>query len=118
MPFVQFNFRNDFEEITERGLSPAQFQLLKELFLEYRIDEYELYNIMHKKPEAIGFKPGDRVLYKGYTHLRPGQKEFKVYEVSGLHLDCLTDVSIKPVSGGKTQRVYHRDLVKIEQLKK
>lgn len=115
MPFVRFNFRNDFEEVTKKGLSPAQFQLLKELFLKHQVDEDELYNIMHKKPEAIGFKPGDRVLYKGYTHLRPNQKEFKVYEVSRLYLDCLTDVSIKPVSGGEYKRVYHRDLVKIEQ---
>lgn len=78
------------------------------------VDEDQLYNIMHKRSEAIGFKPGDRVLYKGYTHLRPTQKEYKVYEVSRLHLDCLTDVSIKPVSGGDSKRVYHRDLVKIE----
>jgi hypothetical protein len=115
MPFVKFKFRDDFEEITKKGLSPAQFQLLKELFLRYQVDEDELYNIMHKRPEAIGFKLGDRVLYKGYAHLRPDQKEFKVYEVSRLHLDCLTDVSIKAVSGGEKQRVYHRDLVKIDE---
>ena len=114
MPYIEFNFSNDFEKIIKNGLSPAQFQLLKELFQKHRVDENQLYYIMHKRPEAIGFKPGDRVLDTGYTHLRPDQTEFKVYEVSKIHLDCLTDVSIKPLSGGDSRRVYHRNLVKID----
>ena len=115
MPHVEFNYENDFEEIIKKGLSPAQFQLLKELFQKHMIDEDQLYYIMHKKPEAIGFKKGDRVLYKGYTHLRPNQTEFKVNEVTAIHLDCLTDVRIQPITGGDSRRVYHRDLVKINQ---
>lgn len=115
MPNIDFNFRKDFEKIVNEGLSPAQFQLLKELFQKHLVDENQLYYIMHKRPEAIGFKIGDRVLDMGYTHLSPNQNEFSVYEVSKIHLDCLTDVSIKPLLGGDSRRVYHRDLVKIDQ---
>jgi hypothetical protein len=113
MPHVEFNFGIDFEQIVKQGLSSAQFQLLKELFDKYNVDKNQLYYIMHKKPEAIKFKIGDHVLYLGYTHLRPNQSEFVVYEVVKLHLDYLTDVTIKSLNDGSSQRVYHRDLVKI-----
>ncbi len=115
MPFVNFNFKKDFEEIVKAGLSPAQFKLLNELFRKHNVDEDQLYYIMHKHQEALGFNIGDRVLYVGYTHLRPNQTEFDVYEVVSIHLDCLTDISIKPVNGGESKRVYHSDLIKIEQ---
>lgn len=55
MPNVKFNFREDFEKKVELGLSPAQLQLLKELFQKHHVCEDELYYIMHKKPEAIKF---------------------------------------------------------------
>lgn len=113
MSEVKFNYKNDFERIVKQGLSSAQFQLLIELFQKHRINEEHLYYVMHKRPEAIGFKKGDRVLDMGYTHLRPNQSEFKVYEVIKIHLDCLTDVSIKPITGGDSLRVYHRNLMKI-----
>lgn len=113
MPHVEFNYTDDFEEVIEQGLSSAQIQLLKELFQKHMVDEDQLYHIMHKRPEAIGFKIGDCVFYKGYIHLRPNQTEFKVNEVVKIHLDCLTDVTIKPITGGDSQRVYHRDLIKI-----
>lgn len=115
MPNVKFNFREDFEKKVELGLSPAQLQLLKELFQKHHVCEDELYYIMHKKPEAIKFNIGEHVLYLGYTHLRPDQTEFTVYEVIKIHVDCLTDVTIKPITGGETQRVYHHDLVKIKK---
>tara|TARA_R110002050_G_scaffold109897_1_gene221700 strand:- start:243 stop:590 length:348 start_codon:yes stop_codon:yes gene_type:complete len=115
MPHVEFNYREDFEHIVKQGLSSAQFQLLKELFQNHNVDQDQLYYIMHKKPEAIKFKKGDHVLYVGYTHLRPSQTEFVVNEVIKIHIDCLTDVTIKPLSGGHTQRVYHRDLIKIDK---
>ena len=115
MPNVEFNFRKDFEQKVEKGLSSAQFQLIQELFEHYNVDKDHLYYIMHKMPEAIKFKKGDHVLYMGYTHLRPNQSEFIVYEVVKINLDALTDVTIKPLTGGDTQRVYHRDLVKINK---
>ena len=43
MPFVRFDFRNDFEEVSKKGLSPAQFQFLKELFFKHQLDEDKLY---------------------------------------------------------------------------
>ena|SRR5690606_10330217 len=115
MPYVEFNYHDDFEKIVEQGLSSAQFQLLRELLQSHNVDKEQLYHIMHKRPEAIKFKVGDHVLYMGYTHLRPNQTEFKVHEVIRIHLDCLTDVTIRPIAGGDTNRVYHRDLVKINK---
>lgn len=115
MPNVEFNFKQDFENIIQQGITPAQVQLLKELFEKYNVNEDEIFYIMHKKPEAIKFKKGDHVLYLGYAHLRPSQMEFEVNEVVNIHLDCLTDVSIRRLSGGESYRVYHRDLVKIDK---
>jgi len=113
MTRIKFNYTTDFENIIKQGLSNAQLQLLKELLQKHNVDEEQLFYIMHKKDEAIGFTIGDRVLYKGYTHLRPNQTEFKVYEITNIYNDCLTDVRIKPVSGGESIRVYHRHLEKI-----
>lgn len=115
MPYVEFNFSDDFEKMAKQGISSAQFQLLKELFDKHNIDKDQLYYIMHKKPEAIKFKKGDHVLNLSYTYLRPDQTEFVVHEVVKLHIDCVTDVTIKSLSDGNTQRVYHRDLVKINK---
>lgn len=116
MPNVEFNY-GDFQRQLVKGLSSAQSQLLTELLQKHEINKDQLFYIMNKRPEAIGFKKGDRVLYKGYSHLRPNQTEFIVHEVTQLHLDCLTDVRIKPITGGNTRRVYHRDLIKINQKK-
>ena len=114
MPHIEFNYKDHFESKLEKGLSSSQSQLLKELLEKHKVDKDQLYYIMHKMPEAIGFENGDRVLYMGYTHLRPEQTEFKVYEVTRIHLDCLTDVTITPINGGNSLRVYHRDLYKIK----
>ena len=103
---------NNNERILFRKAGRIKF---RELFEHYNVDKDHLYYIMHKMPEAIKFKKGDHVLYMGYTHLRPNQSEFIVYEVVKINLDALTDVTIKPLTGGDTQRVYHRDLVKINK---
>lgn len=115
MPHVEFNFKDDFEHKVKQGISSAQLQLLNELFDKHNVDKDQLYYIMHKKPEAIGFKIGDHVLYIGYTNLKSNKTEFVVHEVIKLHLDCLTDVTIKSLKNGESQRVYHRDLIKINK---
>ena len=48
-------------------------------------------------------------------HLKSNKTEFVVHEVIKLHLDCLTDVTIKSLKNGESQRVYHRDLIKFNK---